>query len=53
MKERIKRYIYFILLTNIAVAGFQLILANPTFKILLAIYTMITLLLAIVYIKKA
>ncbi len=52
LKERIKGYIYILLLTNIAIASFQVTIQNPTIKIILAIYTILTLLLTIIYVKR-
>lgn len=52
-KERIKRFIYILLLSNIAIAGFQPIIRNTTVKIILTIYTMLSLLISIIYVKKA
>lgn len=51
-KERIKRYICFLLTSNIAVAGFQVIVVNTTIKIILAIYTMLSILISLIYVKK-
>lgn len=51
-KERIKRFIYILLLSNIAIAGFQLSIQNLIIKIALTIYTMLTLLFVIMYVKK-
>ena len=51
-RERIKRYIYILLLSNIAIAGFQPIVKNATIKIILAIYTMLTMLFTIIYVKE-
>jgi len=52
-KERIKRFIYILLLSNIAIAGFQPIIKNTTVKIILTIYTMLSLLISTIYVKKA
>ncbi|XOQ17886.1 MAG: hypothetical protein ACFWUA_05175 [Sporanaerobacter sp.] len=51
-RERIKRYIYLILLSNIAIAGFQPFIQNIIIKIILAIYTMLTMLFTIIYVKE-
>jgi hypothetical protein len=51
-KERIKRYIYLLLISNIAVTGFQVTVANVTIKIILAVYTMLTSLISLIYVKK-
>jgi hypothetical protein len=51
-RERIKRYIYILLLSNIAIAGFQPFIQNTTIKIILAIYTMLTMLFTIIYVKE-
>jgi len=52
-KERIKRYIYLLLISNIAVAGFQVTVSNVTIKIIFAIYTMLSILISLIYVKKA
>lgn len=51
-KRRIKGFIYLLLLSNIAVASFQIVINSPVVKIILASYMMISLLIAIIYIKK-
>ena len=51
-RERIKRYIYILLLSNIAIAGFQPFIQNIIIKIILAIYTMLTMLFTIIYVKE-
>lgn len=52
-RKRIKRYIYLLLISNIAIAGFQPIIKNTTVKIILTIYTMLSLLISTIYVKKA
>lgn len=51
-RKRIKRYIYLLLISNIAVAGFQVTVSNVTIKIILAIYTMLSILISLIYVKK-
>lgn len=51
-KERIKRYICLLLITNIAVTGFQVAVSNVTIKIILAIYTMLSIFISLIYVKK-
>lgn len=51
-EERIKKIIYILLLSNIAIAGFHPVIENTTIKIILTIYTMLTLLFVTIYVKK-
>lgn len=50
-EERIKRFVYILLLSNIAITAFHPLVKNTTIKIILTVYTMLTLLLVTIYVK--